>query len=102
MQFGLAHGSASKPWRIDVLAFGESFVEAYCLRIRVIVGGSLIEGLADDLHPRPLDNSGFDRIAKVNSVEAPARVHVENSGESRIEIDLGVRQPSQRALGHRA
>src|SRR5262245_19516548 len=31
MQLSLTHGGASKPWRIDILAFCESFVKAHRL-----------------------------------------------------------------------
>jgi hypothetical protein len=54
--------------------------------------------LADDLHTRTLDVASVDRIAQIDSVEASARIHVEDGGKSSSKIDLRVGQRAQRAL----
>jgi len=53
VQLGLAHGGAREPRGIGVLVFRESLEVAQRLRVRVVVGGPLVDRLADDLHSRP-------------------------------------------------
>ena len=101
MQFGLAHGGAREPWRIDVFVFRQLVEEAQRLRIRVVVGRSLVEGLADDLHPRSLHKPRIDGVAKVNRVKSTTRVHVQHGREAGIEIGLGIRQRNECALRRR-
>ena len=68
------------------------------MRVGVIVGGALIDRLADDLHARSLQDSGIDGVAQIDRVEAAARVHVHHGGEAGIEVGLSVRQGHQGAL----
>ena len=101
MELRLAYRGAGEPRRIDVLVFGESLVVAQRLRVRVVAGGSLVDRLADDLHPRPREHAGVDRVADIDGIESAARIHVENGGKAGFKIDLRVRQRDQRALGGR-
>src|SRR5258706_8353803 len=58
MQFCLTHGRARQPRTVDVLVLDEAFEESYRLIVRIVVRRALIEGLPDDLHSRPLDETG--------------------------------------------
>ena len=70
MQLRFADRSAGEPGRVDVLVLGESFEESSGFRIRIVVAGALVYRLAHDLHPRPLDNAGINRVAQVDRIEA--------------------------------
>src|SRR2546426_2585258 len=98
VQLGFAHGGTREPWRIDVLVFRKSFEEAYRLSVVVVVAGSLVDGLADDLHPRTLNYAGIDRVAQFDGVVSTARVHIQHGREASVEIDLSIRQRDDRAL----
>ena len=88
MQLGLPNGGASKPGRVEVFAFGKSIVKAHGLRIRIIVGGALVDGLADHLHARPLHDARIDRVAQIDGIEAAARIHIENGCEPVIRSPM--------------
>ena len=68
------------------------------MRIRIIVRGPLINGLANDLHARSLHDAGIDHLTQIDRIESAARVHVEHGREARLEVGLRVGHRSQGAL----
>ena len=62
VKFRFAHSGTREQRAVDIFVFGVTF-EKPRRRISIVVGGTRVDRLANDLHSRTLHVAGIDRIA---------------------------------------